>query len=570
MLPSQAFVVTSRAIEAARKPLQGQDVSLERILGQQHVPEVPAASAEAEPTTVILAASSVGFLTALAAAKRHRNRRSSRLQRRCAGGEGRKQVVTVVETEGTNQEDIERLESMTSVAAAVDAQGAVVKKQGQGEEEEEEDAPPERILMVVLIAAAYVVWTMDKVNMSVSIIPMMQQYGWGPSETGLIQSALFWGYASTQVLGGFLATKFGGKRVLLGAVVLWSLMTAVAPIAASMSTSVFIASRVLVGLGEGLAPAAGCRLVATWFPESERSRATAAVGSGSKLGSVIGLLISPLIINAYGWPAVFYIFGGLGLAWAAVWAVLGKDREDLQPRIATKQPAAAAAAAEAEDKEEEDVPWQEILSTPALWAIVIAHFCHDWGMYALLSWTPTYLNKALNFDLTDSADITIIPSVAAIIMAGVAGTTADTLLGSGWKLTDVRKTCQGLAFLGPAICLGTLATLSSGEHDYLPILLLVAGIGSASFSYSGLYSSHSDLNAKYSGLVNGISTTFGATAGLLSNLYAGRTLDATGSWAQAIFLPSIACYFVGVVAYTLLYDAKPLDWDAQAAAKKRQ
>jgi ACS family sodium-dependent inorganic phosphate cotransporter len=40
---------------------------------------------------------------------------------------------------------------------------------------------------------SFVICNMDKVNMSVAIIPMAQDYGWSPSVAGLVQSAFFWG-----------------------------------------------------------------------------------------------------------------------------------------------------------------------------------------------------------------------------------------------------------------------------------------------------------------------------------------------------------------------------------------
>ena len=115
--------------------------------------------------------------------------------------------------------------------------------------------------------------------------------------------------------------------MLLFAVALWSLATMLAPSAATVSTEVFIASRVLVGIGEGLAPAAGLRMVATWVPEAERSRAVATLGAGKTGGSIAGLLLAPVVIGAFGWQAMFYSFGVLGLFWAAVWWVKGQDRE---------------------------------------------------------------------------------------------------------------------------------------------------------------------------------------------------------------------------------------------------
>jgi MFS family permease len=68
-------------------------------------------------------------------------------------------------------------------------------------------------------------------------------------------------------------------------------------------------------------------MVATWVPEAERSRAVATLGAGKTGGSIAGLLLAPVVIGAFGWQAMFYSFGVLGLFWAAVWWVKGQDRE---------------------------------------------------------------------------------------------------------------------------------------------------------------------------------------------------------------------------------------------------
>lgn len=364
----------------------------------------------------------------------------------------------------------------------------------------EPEIPEERWLMVWLVAAAYVVWTMDKVNMSVAILPMTQQYGWDSSQVGLIQSSLFWGYAVSQIPGGFLATRYGGKRVLLGAVGLWSVMTMVAPIAAATSTQALIVSRVLVGLGQGLAPPAGARIIATWVPETERSRAVAIFGSGSKTGNILALLMAPQVIAAFGWPTVFYSFGCLGLLWGLLWAVIGRDRDPCGPEACTLEPPAVPAA-----EDEKAIPWLRILSSPPLWGVLVAHFCNNWGMFGLLTWMPSYLNKELGFDLQGSSLLTIVPSAFGIVCAAIAGSLADKLRSDGWRLTDVRKLSQAIAFVVPGLCLGFLGFADvAGHGSWLPIALLIAAVAGGSFSYAGLYSSHIDLNAKYTGLVNGL------------------------------------------------------------------
>merc|ERR1712173_470968 len=95
-------------------------------------------------------------------------------------------------------------------------------------------------------------------------------------------------------------------------------------------------------------------------------------------------------------------------------------------------------------KDDLPIPWLRILTTPALWGVFAAHFAHDWGGYALLTWTPKYLNQVLGYDLQGSSQLTIIPGACAVGVAAISSTFADGLLKNGMELTQVRKLAQGL------------------------------------------------------------------------------------------------------------------------------
>ncbi len=48
---------------------------------------------------------------------------------------------------------------------------------------------------------------------------------WSKTEVGTVLSSFFWGYALTQILGGYLSDKFGAEKVLLAAGVGWGFVT---------------------------------------------------------------------------------------------------------------------------------------------------------------------------------------------------------------------------------------------------------------------------------------------------------------------------------------------------------
>jgi MFS transporter, ACS family, solute carrier family 17 (sodium-dependent inorganic phosphate cotransporter), other len=77
--------------------------------------------------------------------------------------------------------------------------------------------------------------------------------------------------------------------------------------------------RALMGIGEGVAMPAMNNMLSRWVPAGERSRSLALVYSGMYVGSMLGLGVSPSLIASFGWPSVFYIFGGLGVIWWAFW-----------------------------------------------------------------------------------------------------------------------------------------------------------------------------------------------------------------------------------------------------------
>ena len=189
---------------------------------------------------------------------------------------------------------------------------------------------PHRWQVVTMMFFAFVLCNMDKVNMSVAVIPMSMEFGWGARERGLVSAAFFWGYTLTQTPAGYLCTKYGGTRVLLFGVAMWSLGTLIAPPAATMGLTALCLTRLLVGLGEGLAPSAVTNVMAGKIPAQERSRAVSTVFGGLDVGSAVGLLVCGPMIKHFGWPSVFYLFAVLGLVWAATFPLI-KPAENIDP-----------------------------------------------------------------------------------------------------------------------------------------------------------------------------------------------------------------------------------------------
>ena len=89
-----------------------------------------------------------------------------------------------------------------------------------------------------------------------------------------------------------------------------------------------------------------------------------------------------------------------------------------------------------------DIPWKRLFSERAVWALIICHFCHNWGTFILLTWMPTYYNQVLGFDLMTSGLFSVLPWVTMAITANIGGWIADSLVERGMSVTTVRKIMQ--------------------------------------------------------------------------------------------------------------------------------
>lgn len=64
----------------------------------------------------------------------------------------------------------------------------------------------------------------------------------------------------------------------------------------------------------------GCR--------GERARAVTTVFGGLDVGSAFGLILCGPLIQAFGWPSVFYLFAAMGLVWCLLWPLLSPEKQD--------------------------------------------------------------------------------------------------------------------------------------------------------------------------------------------------------------------------------------------------
>jgi MFS transporter, ACS family, solute carrier family 17 (sodium-dependent inorganic phosphate cotransporter), other len=389
---------------------------------------------------------------------------------------------------------------------------------------------PTAYTVALLCCAAVFISYIDRSNISVAAVAMKEEFRWSETTKGIVLSSFFVGYILLQVVSALLANRYGGRKLLVVAVLWWSAFTVLTPAAAYVSVSALIVARIALGLGEAAVFPACVNMIGRWVPPHQRSRAIALLTSGVSLGTVFALPVTGLLVKRYGWPMPFYLFGAVGAVWAVIWLRYVREGRGI--------------AEEVHDAPR-TVPWKLLSRTPAIWAIVISHFCHNWLLYVLLAWLPSYFKATFHVSLASAGFLSAAPSVASFFCTNAAGHLADRLIAAGRNVTFVRKLMQSVGIFGAA---SFLLMVPFATTTLAGVLLMSAAAGCLGMCNAGFAANSFDVAPRHADIVWGLSNTAGTIPGIVGVAATGWMVDRTGSYAVA-FMVTAAIATVGGVVY---------------------
>ena len=218
---------------------------------------------------------------------------------------------------------------------------------------------------------------------------------------GTVMGAFYVGYAISQVPGGMLAQRFGGRKTLILSFLGWSTACFITP--SSAKSALFISSvRVAVGIFQGFLIPSVHTVLSEWVLPHERAKATSLCTSGMYLGSAAAIQFLPGFAKFYGDPSViFRAVAALGMLWVTAWYFIGEEvrhRDALIP-ISVSPTSNGSKGGGGGSKSVGPTPWMRIFSQTAVWSIVINNFTFHYIFYIVMNWMPTYFSMFLGRDL---------------------------------------------------------------------------------------------------------------------------------------------------------------------------
>ena len=395
-----------------------------------------------------------------------------------------------------------------------------------------------RAVTLALACVVAAVVALDRVVMSVAILPMAEVYGFDESTKGLVAASFSAGYGVGILPAGALVAARPPALVLGAGLLAWSAAQAATPAAAALGLAPLFLARACMGAGEAAAIPSLQVVAAQNVGEAERSRFWGVLTACLSLGTIAAYALTPPLIARFGWEAAFYAYGGLGVVVALAWAAATASDDDV-----------GAAA--------DPVDWAELRASRPVWALACAHSASNFLLYFALAWLPTFFSYTFGASATASATASLAPFAAGAASCVVAGATADAL-APRIGLTRTRKLVQGVAFLGPALALAALAVLeeTGGLTEGVAEGLFVLTFACQAASGSGFGVGAQDIAKRQASAIYGLSTLPAVAAGAASQYATGVILDATHNDFSPVFALAATTQLLGLAAFWRWFEAE--------------
>ena len=307
-------------------------------------------------------------------------------------------------------------------------------------------------------------------------------------------------------------------------VLLTAILTLLTPAATNWGdANALIFVRFLMGLGEGvIQPSMSC-LLAQWIPTQERSFIGSLVYSGIRMGNLISMVTSGLIMgkSSSDWPFIFHLFGGIGVLWYVFWMLLCYDNPRKHPFVTDgeKEFLKEHLGKHIHDKRP-PVPWKHVLTSKPFLAVVIMQSGQDWGTYTIMSDLPKYMDSVLKLPVQLNGYASSMHHITSWIFCMLMSWFSDWLVTKEHASTTfIRKLNAVISGLGPAIFM--VLAMYAGCNVVASISLITIGLTLSGSSVPGIKVNVLDLSPNYAGTLMGIQNGVGAFMGILAPYIVG-------------------------------------------------
>lgn len=379
-------------------------------------------------------------------------------------------------------------------------------------------------------------------------------------QVGGLLGAFFLTYALCQVPAGWIGDRFGTRRMLTFYILAWSLLTALSGWASTYFA--LLVARWGVGIAQAGAYPASSGALRRWIEFPKRGRASAAVALGGRLGATLApVLTAQLILLLADWRQVLMLYGLAGVAVAAVYWTVVRDRPELHPRCNDGERVAIGSNADPgrPSLRELGTVVRACASSRSLWLNSLEQFCVNIGWAFLVTWLPTYLKESRGISAQTGAMM-----VTGVLAMGMVG----QILG-GWA-TDACAQWFGLRWgrvlpISCACCVASLAYIGCLTFESTWAIVACCGVVSMMTDVANppVWAFMQDVGGRATGSVYGWANMWGNLGASVSAVMVPWLMKQGEAGGQAtVFLACAASFLVAAIAALGMDATRPIATDA--------
>ena len=412
-------------------------------------------------------------------------------------------------------------------------------------------------IVLGLLCVMYFLTYIDRVNISTVVASneFLKEIPLSKVEMGFVFSAFAYPYLLFQVIGGWVADKFGPRKALTVCGIIWAGATIATGLVHGM-VSLFVA-RVVLGFGEGATFPTATRAMSYWTPKEKRGFAQG-IHTAGVIGVMVPWLVAYLILTT-SWRASFIIIGIVSTAWALAWGLYFRDDPSKHGAV-TPEEIASLPPYGSKKTAGVNVPWGRLV--PRMAPVTVVYFCYGWILWLFLSWIPSFFKGQYHLDLKTSALFASGVFISGVVGDTLGGIVSDKLYA---RTHDPKIARCNMVALMMLLCAVSLVPIIFTRNINLVALALTSGFFFAEMTIGPMWAIPMDIAPKFSGTASGLMNTGSALAAIISPVIGGYLIQKTGNWMLP-FIVSMGVILVGAALSFTMHPERPLGDDAEPAA----
>ena len=379
--------------------------------------------------------------------------------------------------------------------------------------------------VLALLASVSVITFVDRLAIAVAGPAVQHDVHLTPVKWGWVLSSYVIANTVFEIPSGAMGDRYGQRAELTRIAAWWSIFTAFTGWCRTF-WQLFI-TRFLFGVGAAGAYPNAAGVIPHWFPRQERACSQGVVWAASRLGAALAPLTLVPLQARFGWRAVFWILGGVGLLWAVGWRMWFHDRPADQPGITQVELAELGATPESH----RSVPWRKLLALRQLWLIAAAYGFYGWASWFYFSWFPTWVVNGAHLSLARMGVVASFPFLLGIGSNLIGGFLSDRLVERYGMRAAYRWVTS--ACLAAAAALFVVLGLVHGLVPIVAAFTLCFGV--MDLMLPAAWAMCLNLGGSCGGTATAVMNTAGNLGGLLCTVVFGYVIRATGNYNLPLF-----------------------------------